>query len=498
MHKAWTAMNYFLIALCCIGLIALTPNKALAASWEWDDGGSSNDWSDRTQAKYEDNWDVNTNPQTVLGETPFVKFGNLVGSDQSIRIRHHDPVVHKLIFEGPNMYTIRGNQTIFFDSGIVGGNAEINTLSHTFGNSDHVLNTDINASVGLDVNHAINQTLTFQKNITLNANDFTIDNTGEVQITRNITGSGDITKQGSGLLQITRNNNNFTGNTTIQEGILRINNDNSLGNTGTITVESGGTLSLVAGADPNNNLSITGMGSVGQGALSNFETNNDYKGNITLVGDASIGAATGTRLDIRGVISGSDDLTTTGAGTIRMEETSTLTGNVTVESGTLELRNTSGESFSSASAIIIESGGTVLYSRDDQLGAAVGINLDGGTLDLGARDDSLGSLTLSSSSTIDFDGGSSTFTFTDAFYTGGTLTVSNWTSGNDQLIFSVAVPTAFLENVFWEAQNITGARQLSTGEIIPIPEPSTYLTGIAGLLLIGLKYGRKIKLIFNN
>jgi len=117
-----------------------------------------------------------------------------------------------------------------------------------------------------------------------------------------------------------------------------------------------------------------------------------------------------------------------------------------------------------------------------------------------------GSMTLSADGTIDFGsnggaGGGTVLQFEDGgSRTAGTLTIDNWEGdiwsggGTDQIIFGTTLSDTFLANVLWS--DITpafqlGARQLPSGEILPlIPEPSTF-AGIG--FLIGFIFWRERK-----
>lgn len=166
----------------------------------------------------------------------------------------------------------------------------------------------------------------------------------------------------------------------------------------------------------------------------------------------------------------------------------TGTGDITISGiGTVNLNRGGGDALIHTGDVIIE-GGTLLLGASNQIADSVDLTLDGGSLGTGGFSDVLGSLTLSSSSTLDLGAGSSTLTFADGSYSAGTLTIDNWSGeltggGTDQIIFSSSLSSSFLDSVFWSDLGISGARQLASGEIVPIPEASTLLAGFA---LVGL------------
>lgn len=93
---------------------------------------------------------------------------------------------------------------------------------------------------------ATSSSSTFSGVITLNDNlaiTSSYTGTGAVVFSNNITGPGGITKVGPGVVQLT-GATDFTGATVVNSGILNPAAANSLGKTGSITVNNGGTLVL--------------------------------------------------------------------------------------------------------------------------------------------------------------------------------------------------------------------------------------------------------------
>ena len=127
--------------------------------------------------------------------------------------------------------------------------------------------------------------------------------------------------------------------------------------------------------------------------------------------------------------------------------------------------------------------------------------LNGGTWNLNGYDETMASLTVCASSTINMgSSGDSVISFNGGvFYNGGILTIQNWGGfmgiggGPDRIMFGTTVSSAFLSNVFWSSQNIMGAIQLTSGEIIPIPEASSccMAIGMAGIAIVHYMRRRK-------
>lgn len=180
-----------------------------------------------------------------------------------------------------------------------------------------------------------------------------------------------------------------------------------------------------------------------------------------------------------------DDIDLVGPGVTRFEGATTAPDEFTMTDGSAFLNG------NLTTDDIILDGGTLLLGANDRIDDGANINLNGGTLATQGFSDVLDGFTLSSNSTIDLGAGTSVLRFTDTNVTtsGDQLTIAGWSGdfsggGTDQLIFDDTLGATFLDNVFWADQGILGARQLASGEIVPIPEPTTIAAGIALLGLI--------------
>ena len=166
--------------------------------------------------------------------------------------------------------------------------------------------------------------------------------------------------------------------------------------------------------------------------------------------------------------SGLTALTKSGAGTLTLLGASTYSGRTTIAAGTLAL------------------------GVDNALPVGGALTLSGGTLALGAHTQTLGLLTITANSTLNFGGAGGTLVFGNsaAQIWNGTLTITNYStasnsfrSGNDGLGLTAlqlgAIRFADYGNALGQIDNL--------GFITPgaIPEPSTYglLAGVAGLLV---------------
>ena len=152
--------------------------------------------------------------------------------------------------------------------------------------------------------------------------------------------------------------------------------------------------------------------------------------------------------------------------------------------------------------------GTVQLGAADRLANASTMTLAGGTFNTGGFNETVGALTLSSSSVIDLADGASILHYADSSAIGwtGTLSVWNWTGtmftggGADQLIFGnsaggLAGAQVAQVNFYSGAGTgfIGGGMMLSTGELVAIPEPPQYAVGVMAVLggLIFLRNRRR-------
>jgi hypothetical protein len=174
--------------------------------------------------------------------------------------------------------------------------------------------------------------------------------------------------------------------------------------------------------------------------------------------------------------------------------------NLIVQDGTVILDKSNGAT--AVEGNISVTGGTLLLASSNQIANNTQMELGGGTFATGGNSEALGTLTLSSSSTIDL-GESGTLAFADssAASWSGTLLITNWGSdeegGVSQIYFGTdassltadQVNSISFVNPDGYSPGIYGARLLEDGQLVPyanfsvIPEPSTVMGGI--LLSLG-------------
>jgi len=378
-------------------------------------------------------------------------------------------------------------------------------------------NGTITMNDNLTVNGGPSGSLSFAATagINLNTNTLTMSG-GTINFNGVISGSGNVTQAATGNSTLNAANT-FTGVTKVSAGNLILSNPlalqnstldtlNSINGTATAGLKTTVTALTLGGLTGNKNLStVFTTTSGGYGNLSALTLNpgtgvtNSYSGNI------SNGAAGMT-------------LTKTGNGTQVLSGNNTYTGFTTINSGTLQANATN--ALGSTSNIVINNPGTLLVTTNNAIGTTTGIGLNGGTMafDAAGYNGSMGPLTLSASPILDLGASSNgtriRFDSINWSDLSATLSIYNWTGtpqllggdGNntDQIFFTNTtlsetelqrisffsdMGTTFIGNAF----QITGGTYNS--EIIPVPEPSSYLT--SALFLVGcyatFTYVRKTK-----
>ena len=400
----------------------------------WGAAGAPNDW--------ETNWLGDVNPYTISGKTPHVVFqDSYISGNQTIRVRDGDKTINNMTFSGQYRYILRAedptsgsstlNPKLIFDVGTSAATESNIVISPSgTGGAAHQIQLDIQMNNDLRIDHLID-THTFQLrgDIDMGANDLTVNTIGTVRYRDNPTGSREIT--GTGDL--------------IKEGVgtLEIENDN-LNFTGRVVMNEG---------------EIRAEATDSLGGVTEVIVND---GLLNAIGERSLGSAT----------------------------------DITINDGTLRSRGV--DALQSAETININ-GGTLLLARNNTINSTADLNLNGGTLATDGKDQTLDTLTLTANSTIDLGvtgSGTSRLTFTSGVYTSGLLTITNWDGlgtggGDDRLVFDTALSQDFLNNVYWGDLGITGAVQLPSGEIVPIPEPGTLLVGGLLSLLAGKDFLRR-------
>jgi autotransporter-associated beta strand protein len=383
-----------------------------------------------------------------------------------------------------------------------------------------------------------------------NAGNLTLSgtNTNANTLSGNITISSPIVVSGGGSWTLAGANS--VGGAYVYSGILNVSSIGASGNlpsgnsvqlgnqgstTGTLnyTGSSNGTLS---GSTFLISTGASGGGGTIESNGSGTFTEGDYiyptasePGSLTLAGSGA------------GVLSGSFQnsdslgLIMNGTGTWTVSGlNSSLTGATTVNSGTLDAAGSftaaSGHaSLNSISGVTVNSGGTLLFGTSDQINHSATASLGGGTLAVARGSGSgfsetMGALTLTAGSTIDFGAYTGTpklNTLTFASFSDSSnyaLSIIDWygskysgtadttvsdtdNTSDDKLLFSTQLTNAQLSDItFTIGSNTYNALEFANGlnwEIAPsmtaVPEPSTVFSAVCLLGLIGWRGRRRLQ-----
>ena len=231
---------------------------------------------------------------------------------------------------------------------------------------------------------------------------------------------------------------------------------------------------------------------------------------VTATGDSTIDGSTtlqlstidvdsGYTLTIDNNLSGNGALTKSGAGDLVLSGTNDFTGGLNVSNGRITVTGSLYDGVGNGD-LQIASGGTLLLDDasifDNALGSS-NISL-GGTLAVGSGADggsfSFGTLTLTDDSIIDFAGSSMILDFSSLDLAGNSLQIWNYNgnavigNGSEQLIFGNDLGLVESDQIGFfngsPGSSLGGySRSLPDGEVVPVPEPATYVTG-AGLVLL--------------
>lgn len=313
----------------------------------------------------------------------------------------------------------------------------------------------------------------------------------------------------------------LSGANAISNAFTGTNNGGSTVFGGSNNIELSGTFTESATRSITNNISggtLTFSGTVNfSDSSSNFTTTFNGTGNTVVSGNiANGGASTASKLT-------KDD---TGTLTFSGGNSNTYSGKTTVSAGTLILNKTAGMNAisstgatgtSAANTDLQITGGTVKISANNQIIDTAKIGLSGGTLLLSGTQEGttatagVGSLTLSTTSVIDLTGTSLLhFAASGGQSWSGTLSIWNWSGtpvtggGLEQLLFGTDTTTASLtqpqlnEISFYSGSGTgflgTGAWATSNnGEVVPVPEPSTWMAAALAVGAIGFSLRRRVR-----
>ena len=221
----------------------------------------------------------------------------------------------------------------------------------------------------------------------------------------------------------------------------------------------------------------------------------------------------GDTLTVSGNLSGTGGTTKNGTGTLVLSGNNSNTGATTVNAGTLNAA--SANALGSTSSVVVSNGGSFLVTAGDSINDSAALTLAGGTLAVnGTFNETVGLLTLSANSVIDLAGFTGTLKFggVGSWASNTTLAIWNWNginqyetpvgdgANNRHVVFTSNTGLGdYLDRISFYSDNGssfagTAFEQGFSGggtEIIAVPEPETWATGILLVLSSGIWLWRK-------
>ncbi len=212
-------------------------------------------------------------------------------------------------------------------------------------------------------------------------------------------------------------------------------------------------------------------------------------------------------------VTGTGGINKTGTGTLVLSASNNYSGPTKVGNGTLEAAGAGALGGAiingGTSGITVNTGGTLLLSgTGNRIKDSATLDLAGGTFNTGGTSETLGALTLSVSSIIDFGTVGNTLRFADSSaltWAGASLSIYNWTSGNDHLFFGDGQTTGLLQGQLDKIKFYSDAGSTllpyapgfsgftgGLGEVTPVPEPTAIAVAMSLLGLIGYRERRKV------
>ncbi len=326
-------------------------------------------------------------------------------------------------------------------------------------------------------------TLTASPTVTISANTLTL---GGI-----ISGSFGFTKNGNGTMVLT-GANAYTGSTSVSAGTLQLNRSggNTLPATNNVTV-NGGTLK-VSTNQTLNNLSVT-SGTLVIDAGVTLTINGTYTGGGTITNNGSIVLNTTSFPGSSSTISSMNNLTINRSLGVTLDKDLTLTGTLTLTSGTMDIGNNTltinSNSISRTSGDIDADNGTLVFTNSSILtvpastiksGTIKNLTINGAGIILGNGTTVSGALSLSSgtldlgNTTLSYSGSNITRSSGDIDADAGNLEFANASA--------ITLPASVIKTGTIDNLTMNGAGGVSLGQNITI---STSVALSSGILSLG-------------
>jgi autotransporter-associated beta strand protein len=330
---------------------------------------------------------------------------------------------------------------------------------------------------------------------------------GYLKLMGNITGTGQtLSKIGQDVVQLAGNNTGF--DVSVREGLLQLGSSTAVPEGRSLTMRSNGVLDLSG-----NNVTVSTLN--GDSAAAQVVNSAVTSNTVTV--------QSGGTYD--GALRGNIHVVKQGAGVLRLNSVdNNFNGSTTVTGGTLQvagrLSGTTSVNVTGATSRLEFVGSASNRDRINNF-AAVVLGAGGRLVTNGMSEGSsapgqsaaMGKLTLGEGAEIDFGAGAngSTLLFEGLQFADGTsVRILNWSgmaqkddgaAGNDRLLFRTAPGFSEMQlaNVQFEGDNGVsygkGATMIGYNgylELVPVPEPSTWLLSGLGGLLLGYRNRRRV------
>ena len=534
MKAAWYRGLVLLVGVAFFQMFQMPAARA-QSTWNNSSGGS---WSDKK------NWSSNGVPNGVSANATL---GSIITQDRTVTL-DTKVTLGTLNIASDHSYTLQGNNanTLTFDAA-TGKTAYIN-VSGAGSSTLSATNLSVVLNDPTVINHSGTGVFSIDSNIS-GTGGLTYSGTstgyGELGGSNTFTGAltvaNGLLKLNSGLVNGAVANALVVGDGigAANSAIARNMQEGQVANTATLTVKSDGWFDINAaaypdqGGDPTHREETVGQvilsgGHITTGAPGSLKIDSSTAsttgitstastqtalidatgGNVDINGDRTISVAKGTQtrdLEIKGSIVSSvagADLTKTGAGQLTFSgaEANTYTGQTIVNGGTLELAKSNGVASIAGSSITVNSGGTLLLSSSQQINNSTGLTLAGGKLAINnvAGVESLGTLTLSGTSSIDLGTAAYLLNFADSSSLScswtGSLTIYGWTGNPNssgtagQIFFGNNLSGLTNSQLAMISFNGFGghAMLLTSGELVPmcVPEAGTIFAALLLALIV--------------
>ena len=474
-----------------------------------------------------------TDLNSLYGSSAFTGLGNLqIGNGGTFDVNSGDTLVFSSSIGGSGGLTKNGAGTLILNAtSTYTGVTVVNDGTLSLSN-EGALGSTSGLSLGnaTELNYTGNAT-NFTRAITVATGTATVSNNGSGRLTlsgaisqngtslvldgdiQGIDVTGSITGAAANSNLLVNGNvslsaaNSYVGTTTINTGTLTIGNTSSLGSGALTQANDSSLLKIETTGTIANNLSVSNVLASQTATLG---------GSIT-VNNSSWEVESGETLILSGGVSGTGGVTKNGNGTLILSGSNSYASSTTVNAGTLTAADANALG---GNTTVQVNGGSLLVTADDAINGknitlASTANGNGTSASLafsGSYNGTVGALTLSQDSIIDLGTGSVAIHFTELVMGVYNLAIYNWTgttlwgggSGNntDQFYVDRAVSDSELNRIsfysgFSSSSFVGTGFQLSGGsfnqQIIPVPEPEIWVTGILLVLSNGVWLWRRRK-----